>query len=167
MKEEKTTEIQRSVSTEEMLVKIQEQLSGFSREPFRKELSRFLCFSPSDEAVQAHANKSPDRWSQAVAILGRLSGMTDKVDDTSQTPYSPHKFQNLSMMEKRKRFAEFESKIKDELKKELETKDAIIDPDTLEKVSIMELNNGDGKKERLRYPFEGADHNRSKGAMGD
>ncbi len=63
MKEEETTEIQRSVSTEEMLVKIQEQLSGFSREPFRKELSRFLCFSPSDEAVQAHANKSPDRWS--------------------------------------------------------------------------------------------------------
>ncbi len=72
MEKEQSTEIQRSVSTEEMLVKVQEQLSGFSREPFRKELSRFLCFSPSDEAVQAcaSANKSPDRWSQAVAILG-------------------------------------------------------------------------------------------------
>ncbi len=153
MKEEKTTEIQRSVNTVEVLEKIQEQLSGFSREPFRKELSRFLCFSPSDEAVQAHANKSPDRWSQAVAILGRLSGITDKVDDTSQSPYSPHKFQNLSMMEKRQMLAELESKIKDELKKELEREGAIIDPDTLEKVSIMELHNGDGKKERLRYPF--------------
>jgi hypothetical protein len=89
MKKEKTTEIQRYVSTEEMLVKIQEQLSGFNREPFRKELARFLCFAPSDEAVQAHANKSPDRWSQAVAILGRLSGITDKVYHTKRSSGFP------------------------------------------------------------------------------
>ncbi len=152
MSEEKTTEIQRSVNTVEVLDKIQEQLSGFNREPFRKELARFLCFAPDDEAVQAHANKSPDRWSQAVAILGRLSGITDKVDDTSQSPYSPHKFQNLSMMEKRQMLAELESKIKDELKKELEREGAIIDPDTLEKVSILELGDDDGKTERWRYP---------------
>ncbi len=152
MKEEKTTEIQRSVSTEEMLVKIQEQLSGFSCEPFRKELARFLCFAPDDEAVQAHANKSPDRWSQAVAILGRLSGITDKVDDTSQSPYSPHKIHNMSSMEKRKRLAELESKFKDEIKRELERRGAIIDPDTLEKVSILELGDDDGKTERWRYP---------------
>jgi hypothetical protein len=161
MSEEKANEIQRSIGTEEMLVKIQEQLSGFSREPFRKELSRFLCFSPSDEAVQAHANKSPDRWSQAVAILGRLSGITDKVDDSSQSPYSPHKFQNLSMMEQQKLLADFESKIKDELKKELERQGAIIDPDSLKKISILELGDDDGEKERPRYPFfETADHNR-------
>ncbi len=82
MEEEKTTEIQRSVNPTEVLNKIQEQLSGFSREPFRKELSRFLCFSPSDEAIQAHSNKSCDRWAQAVTILARLSGITDKVEDT-------------------------------------------------------------------------------------
>ena len=104
MEKEQSTEIVRSVNTVEVLDMIQEQLSGFSREPFRKELSRFLCFSPSDEAVQAHANKSPDRWSQAVTILAKLSGITDKVDDTSLSDYSPHKFQNLSMMEKRKKF---------------------------------------------------------------
>jgi len=162
MEEEKTTEIQRSVNTVEVLDKIQEQLSGFSREPFRKELSRFLCFSPSDDAVQAHANKSPDRWSQAVTILARLSGITDKVDDTSQSEYSPHKFQNLSMMEQRKKLAELESKFKDEIKKELERRGAIIDPDTLEKVSILELDDDDGEKERPQYPFfETADHNRS------
>ena len=158
MEEEKTTEIQRSVNTVEVLGKIQEQLSGFSREPFRKELSRFLCFSPSDEAVQAHANKSPDRWSQAVAILGRLSGITDKIDDSS--PHDLHRFKNLSMMEKRKMLAELESKLKDELKNELERKGAIIDPDTLEKVSIMELHDDDGEEERPQYPFETANHNR-------
>ncbi len=156
--EEETTAIQRSVSTVEVLDKIQVQLSGFSREPFRQELSRFLCFAPSDEAVQAHANKSPDRWSQAVAILGRLSGLTDKVEDTSQSEYSPHKFQNLSMMAKRKMLADLESKIKDELKKELERKGAIIDPDTLEKLSLLELNDGDGETERQRYPFEDTYH---------
>lgn len=128
MSEEKTTEIQRSVNTVEVLDKIQEQLSGFSREPFRKELAR-------------------------------LSGITDKVDDTSQTPYSPHKFQNLPMMKKRQMLAEFESKIKDELKKELEMKGAIVDPDTLEKVSIMELNNGDGKKEWPGYPVQTTHNN--------
>ncbi len=64
------------------------------------------------------------------------------------------------MMEKRKKLAELESKIKDELKKELERKGAIVDPDTLEKVSIMELHNDDGKENRSRYPFEDAYHNR-------
>ncbi len=91
-----------------------------------------------------------------MAILGRLSGLTDKVDDTNQTPYSPHKFQNLSMMEKRKMLFELESKIKGELKKELESKGAIIDHDTLEKVSLLELNDGDGEAQRCRYPFEPA-----------
>ncbi len=153
MEKEETTEIQRSVSTEEMLVKIQEQLSGFSREPFRKELARFLCFAPDDESVQAHANKSPDRWSQAVTILARLSGITDKVDDTSQSEYSPHKFQNLSMMEQRKKLAELESKFKDEIKKELERKGGIVCPDTLEKISIVDLGGDDGETERQRYPF--------------
>ena len=162
MSEEKANEIQRSIGTEEMLVRVEEQLSGFSREPFRKELSRFLCFSPSDEAVQAHANKSPDRWSQAVTILAKLSGITDKVEDTSQSEYSPHRFKNLSLMEKRKKLAELESKFKDEIKKELERKGAIIDPDTLEKVSILELDDDDGEKERPQYPFfEDTDHNRS------
>ena len=94
----------------------------------------------------------PDRWSQAVAILERLSGITDKVDDTSQSPYSPHNFQNLSSMDKRKRQAELESKFKDELKKELERRGAILDPDTLEKVSIMELDDNDGKEEWPGYP---------------
>ena len=167
MKEEKTTEIQRSVNTVEVLDKIQEQLTGFSREPFRKELSRFLCFSPSDEAVQAHANKSPDRWSQAVAILGRLSGITDKVDDTSQSPLSPHNIQNMSDMEKRKIVAKIESKLKDELKRELERRGAIIDPDTLEKVSILELEDDDGKKELPGDPVPIGHYYRAESAMGD
>ncbi len=162
MEEEKTTEIQRSVNPTEVLNKIQEQLSGFSREPFRKELSRFLCFAPSDKAIQDHSNKSPDRYLQGIAILARLSGITDKIDDSSQSEYSPHKFQNLSLQQKRQKLADLESKLKNELKKELEMKGAIFDSETFEKVSIMELNNnGDGEKERHKYPFETTDYYRA------
>ncbi len=100
MENEQPTEIVRAINTVEVLEKIQGQLSAYNREPFRKELARFLCFSPSDEAIQAHANKSPDRWSQAVTILSKLSGITDKVEDASQSE-SIHKSQNLSMMGKR------------------------------------------------------------------
>ena len=54
MDKEQSTEIQRSVNTVEVLDKIQEQITGFNREPFRKELSRFLCFAPTDKALQEH-----------------------------------------------------------------------------------------------------------------
>ncbi len=147
MEEEKTTEIQRKVNPVEVLNKIHEQLSGFSREPFRNELGRFLCFSPSDEAIQAHANKSPDRWSQAVTILARLSGITDKVADPDQSD-SFHNINNLTLQEKQMKLAEIEGKIKDELKKALERKGVIVDPDTLEEISIFGLHNDNWETER-------------------
>ncbi len=56
MDKEQTTEIVRSMDTVEVLDKIQEQLTGFNREPFRKGLSRFLYFAPTDKALQEHAN---------------------------------------------------------------------------------------------------------------
>ncbi len=67
------------------------------------------------------------------------------------------------MMKKRKMVAELESKIKDELKKELERRGAILDPDTLEKVSIMELDDNDGKEEWPGYPVQITHDNRAKG----
>ena len=123
------------MNTVEVLDKIQEQLTGFNREPFRKELSRFLCFAP-----------------------------TDKVEDTSQIE-SIHSFQNLSMMEQRKKLAELESQIKEGLRQELEAKGAILDPDTLERVTLLELDDGDGETEQPRNTFETYDYNR-KDSMG-
>ncbi len=159
MEKEPPTEIVRSVNTVEVLDKIQEQLTGFNREPFRKELSRFLCFAPTDKALQDHANKSPDRWSQGIAILSKLSGITDKVEDTSQLE-SIQLFQNLSMMDKRKKLAELESQIKDGLRQELEAKGAILDPDTLDTVTLLELDDGNGETERPGNTFEAPDYKR-------
>ena len=109
-------------------------------------------------------NKFPDRWSQGLAILSRLSGITDKVEDTSQLE-SIHSFQNLSMMDKRKKLAELETQIKDGLRQELEAKGAILDQDTLEKVTLLELYDGDGETERQQNSFKRADYNR-KDSMG-
>ncbi len=57
---------------------ISERIQTLSREPFRDILSRFLECAPDDEDIKAAAKKSPDRWAQATAILGRLSGFHDR-----------------------------------------------------------------------------------------
>ena len=119
MKEEKKNEIQlsRSVDPDEMLQRIQTQLADLSREPFENELARFLRFAPSDEALQAHANKSPDRWCQAVTMLGKLSGVTDK-------EYVPLKFdffteiENMTPAERRKLYERETARRKQELEEE-------------------------------------------------
>ncbi len=42
-------------------------------------LKRLLEAEPSVEAVKAYAERSPDRWGQLVAIMGRLAGYSDKL----------------------------------------------------------------------------------------
>ena len=49
-----------------------------SRAPFRQMLANLMSAQPDAQALKAWAVKSPDRWSQAVAIAGRLSGYADK-----------------------------------------------------------------------------------------
>jgi hypothetical protein len=49
-----------------------------NREPFRAELAKVLGCSPTVEALQDFANKSPDRWAQALSILGKLAGYSEK-----------------------------------------------------------------------------------------
>ena len=56
----------------------QNQIASLDRNPFRVELAKLLNCSTDIESLQAFANKSPDRWSQAVSILSKLSGFSDK-----------------------------------------------------------------------------------------
>ena len=58
---------------------------ALSRDPFRRELARWLGKKTSDAALQAFADKSPDRWAQGVAILARNAGYTERVEvETSE-----------------------------------------------------------------------------------
>ncbi len=60
---------------------VRDHLENSSRRPFREVLARFLECAPSDEAIAAQAEAHPDRWSQSLAIVARLSGYTEKLSD--------------------------------------------------------------------------------------
>ena len=65
---------------------LENMLSSLSREPFTQELARFLISSPAQAKIREFAEKYPDRWAQAVAILARLTGYSEKIDvDVSGT----------------------------------------------------------------------------------
>lgn len=53
---------------------LERELKRSVREPFKRALQRMLGFRPTAEALQAFANKSPDRWALAVSVLASLSG---------------------------------------------------------------------------------------------
>jgi hypothetical protein len=68
-------------------------LMNMSRQPFRDALATLLGCSPSEDAIKAFAERFPDRWAQAVAIMGRLSGYHEKLQvDTNMLS----EIQNLS-----------------------------------------------------------------------
>ena len=54
-----------------------------SREPFTKELARWFNAAPSSAAIRRMAEKRPDRWVQAIAVLARLAGYNDRTESVS------------------------------------------------------------------------------------
>lgn len=58
----------------ENLTSLADDLEAMSRAPFKRMLALILGVQPSRSALQKFANKSPDRWAQAVSILGGLAG---------------------------------------------------------------------------------------------
>lgn len=57
---------------------VSKQIQELNRSPFRVELARLLDCSPTDAALRKFAKKSPDRWAQAISILSKLSGFSEK-----------------------------------------------------------------------------------------
>ena len=60
--------------------KILHYLHQGNREPFLRVLADFLECQPTMEAIRAFANKSPDRWAQAVTMIARLSGYNETLE---------------------------------------------------------------------------------------
>ncbi len=54
-----------------------------SREPFTQELARWFNAAPSSAAFRRMAEKRPDRWVQAIAVLARLAGYNDRTESVS------------------------------------------------------------------------------------
>jgi len=66
----------RTPESDRILADLQELRRG----PFREALSECLGNRPTAEAWSALAEKSPDRWSQAIGTLARASGFRDQVE---------------------------------------------------------------------------------------
>lgn len=62
--------------------KIRAETDRLSRAPFVECLNDLLSAQPTLESLKAFADRSPDRWSQAVAIMARLAGYHDKLEIT-------------------------------------------------------------------------------------
>lgn len=62
--------------------KILELIQAGSDEPFQEELAKFMDCSPTKKSIQEYANKYPDRWAQAMTMLRKASGYTDKNEHT-------------------------------------------------------------------------------------
>ncbi len=60
--------------------KIRGEVELMSRSPFRNLLADLLECAPDKDSLRAFAQKSPDRWAQAIAIAGRLAGYTEKTE---------------------------------------------------------------------------------------
>jgi hypothetical protein len=56
------------------------ELSNLSRGPFIVALGDFLGCQPTLESIQIAADKSPDRWVQAITMLAKLAGYHDKLE---------------------------------------------------------------------------------------
>ena len=59
---------------------IEEQFKSYSRLPFLSTLARIMGAEPTIENLRKFANKSPDRWAQTAAIMGRLGGYSEKTE---------------------------------------------------------------------------------------
>jgi hypothetical protein len=56
------------------------QLQMASRSPFQEELAKVLACAPDEEAIRAWSRRNVDRWSQAVQILAKASGVADRLE---------------------------------------------------------------------------------------
>jgi len=81
-------------------IEIRTALENRIRSPFRSVLTDWLGASPGEDDLKKFSAKSPDRWSQGLAILGRLSGYSDKLEvDTDITV--TRRIESMSDMEMR------------------------------------------------------------------
>ncbi len=56
-----------------------DEVWNYSRTPFMRILADFLCCAPDPEAIKEFANKSPDRWAQALLLVGKMAGYHEKL----------------------------------------------------------------------------------------
>lgn len=62
---------------------IRKHIEALNRDPFRQILAEFLVGAPDLESIKAFATKAPDRWAQAVSIMSKGAGFSEKIQETN------------------------------------------------------------------------------------
>jgi len=81
-------------------IEIRAALENRIRSPFRSVMADWLGAAPGADDLKKFSAKSPDRWSQGVAILGRLCGYSDRLEVENDVTIS-RRLESLSDMEVR------------------------------------------------------------------
>jgi hypothetical protein len=98
------------------LEQIEADIMNLCRSPFKAELSRVLGCQPDEESIRGFAKRQPDRYYQAVCILGKLAGFSDKLEVEGNLNM---KMKAMSDMELLAEQDKIRREIKEELRQEL------------------------------------------------
>ncbi len=73
-----------------------------SREPFRQVLELFLQAAPDVDDIAEFAKRYPDRWAQAVTMIGKLSGYHERmhVDHEHRHLVAIHEMSDMELMQR-------------------------------------------------------------------
>jgi hypothetical protein len=55
-------------------------IGSFSREPFQRQLAKFLQCGPERHDILAFAKRNPDKWAKTIQVFASLSGYTEKLE---------------------------------------------------------------------------------------
>jgi Arc/MetJ family transcription regulator len=90
---------------DEVMGELVKELTKMERSPYRRALQRILGFRPTAEALQNFANKSPDKWAQAVTMLAGLAGYEKGVNVTL-TVRPVHQMTDAELLEENRKLTE-------------------------------------------------------------
>ncbi len=77
-------------------------IAAGSREPFRQVLELFLQAAPDVDDIAEFARRYPDRWAQAVTMIGKLSGFHERmqVDHEHRHLLEIHELSDMELMQR-------------------------------------------------------------------
>ena len=77
-------------------------IAARSREPFRQVLELFLQAAPDVDDIAEFARRYPDRWAQALVMIGKLSGVHERmqVDHEHRHLVAIHEMSDKELMQR-------------------------------------------------------------------
>ncbi len=77
-------------------------IAAGSREPFRQVLELFLAAAPDVDDIAEFAKRYPDRWAQALIMIGKLSGYHERMEVSHEHRHllAIHEMSDMELMQR-------------------------------------------------------------------